>query len=157
MKPSPSKVGALKQMDMLKNASEVCSLLGMAQYSAKFIPNFAEITTLLRKLTHQGIKWGRFSTEQAAFDKLKGTLSSDTVLGYYEADLETRLLVDAGPNGLGLVLLQRKPEGWKAVESANRSLTEVEKRYSRIDCEALAILWACERCYLYLIWSSFTI
>ena len=157
MKPSPSKVEALKQMDTLKNASEVCSLLGMAQYSARFIPNFAEITTLLRKLTHQGIKWRWFSTEQAAFDKLKGTLSSDTVLGYYEADLDTRLLVDAGPNGLGLVLLQRKPEGWKAVECASRSLTEVEKRYSQIDCEALAILWACERCYLYLIWSSFTI
>ena len=157
MKPSPSKVGALKQMDMLKNASEVRSLLGMAQYSARFIPNFAEITTLLRKLTHQGAKWRWFSTEQAAFDKLKDTLSSNTVLGYYEAGLETRLLVDAGPNGLGLVLLQRKTEGWKAVECASRSLTKVEKRYSQIDCEALAIRWACERCYLYLIGSSFTI
>ena len=120
MKPSPSKVEALKQMDTLKNASEVCSLLGMAQYSARFIPNFAEITTLLRKLTHQGVKWRWFSTEQAAFDKLKDTLSSNTVLGYYEAGLERRLLVDAGPNGLGLVLLQRKTEGWKAVECADK-------------------------------------
>ena len=123
MKPSPSKVGALKQMDMLKNASEVRSLLGMAQYSARFIPNFAEITTLLRKLTHQGVKWRWVSTEQAAFDKLKDTLSSNTVLGYYEAGLETRLLVDAGPNVLGLVLLQRKTEGWKAAEGDSRSLT----------------------------------
>ena len=123
MKPSPSKVGALKQMDMLKNASEVRSLLGMAQYSARFIPNFAEITTLLCKLTHQGVKWRWFSTEQAAFDKLKDTLSSNTVLRYYEAGLETRLLVDAGPNVLGLVLLQRKTEGWKAAEGDSRSLT----------------------------------
>ena len=82
-------------------------------------------------------------------------LSSDTVLGYYEAGLETRLLVDAGPNGLGLVLLQRKPEGWKAVECASRSLTEVEKGYPQIDHGALVIRWACERCYLYLIGSSF--
>jgi len=36
-------------------------------------------------------------------------------------------------------------------------LTEVEKRYPQIDCEALAIRWACERCYLYLIGSSFVI
>ena len=92
-------------------------------------------------LTHQGVKWSWSSTEQAAFDILKHTLSSDTVLGYYEAGLETKLLVDAGPNGLGLILLQRKPEGWKAVECASRSLTEVEKRYPQIDREALAIRW----------------
>ena len=139
MKPSLSKVEALKQMNPPKNVSEVRSLLGMAQYSARFIPNFAEMTTPLRKLTNQGVKWSWSSTEQAAFDKLKDTLSSDTVLGYYEAGLETKLLVDAGPNGLGLILLQRKPEGWKAVECASRSLTEVEKRYPQIDREALAI------------------
>ena len=63
----------------------------------------------------------------------------------------------SGPNGLGLVLLQRKPEGWKAVECASRSLTEVEKRYPQIDREALAIRWACERRYLYLTGSSFVI
>jgi len=34
---------------------------------------------------------------------------------------------------------------------------EVEKRYPQIDCEALAIHWACERCYKYQIGSSFVI
>ena len=91
MKPSPRKAEALKQMNPLKNVSEVRSLLGIAQYSARFIPNFTEMTTPLRKLTHQGVKWCWSSTEQAAFDKLRDTLSSDTVLGYYETGLETRL------------------------------------------------------------------
>ena len=113
------------------------------------------MTTPLHKLPHQGVKWCWSSTEQAAFDKLNDTLSSDNVLGYYEAGLETRLLVDAGPNGLGLVLLQRKPEGWKAVECASRSLTVVPKWSPLIDREALAIRWARERCYLYLTGSSF--
>ena len=43
-------------MDPPKNVSEVRSLLGIVQYSARFIPNFAEMTTPLRKLTHQGVK-----------------------------------------------------------------------------------------------------
>ena len=129
IKPSPSKVQTLKQMDPPRNVTEVRSLLGMAQYSARFIPNFAEMTTPLRDLTHQGAKWRWSQTEQAAFEKLKDTLSSDTVLGYYETGQDTKLLVDAGPNGLGLVLMQKKPLGWKAVECASRSLTEVEKRY----------------------------
>ena len=81
----------------------------MAQYSARFIPNFAEMTTPLHDLTHQGAKWRCSQTEQAAFEKLKGTLSSETVLGYYETGQDTKLLVDAGPNGLGLVLMQKKP------------------------------------------------
>ena len=129
----------------------------MAQYSARFIPNFAEMTTPLRDLTHQGAKWRWSQTEQAAFEKLKDTLSSETVLGYYETGQDTKLLVDAGPNGLGLVLMQKKPQGWKAVECASRSLTEVEKRYPQIDREAFAIRSACERCYKYLIGSSFVI
>ena len=52
---------------------------------------------------------------------------------------------------------QVTPEGWKAIECASHSLTEVEKRYPQIDREALAIRWACERCYKYLIESSFVI
>ena len=65
--------------------------------------------------------------------------------------------MDAGPNGLGLVLVQKKPQGWKAIECASRGLTETEQRYSQIDRKALAIRWACERCYMYLIGSSFII
>ena len=70
---------------------------------------------------------------------------------------ETRLAVDAGPHGLGLILLQKQPAGWKAVFNASRSLTNIEERYSQLDREALAIRWACERCYTYLIGSSFTV
>ena len=97
------------------------------------------MTTPLHKLPHQGVKWCWSSTELAAFDKLKDTLSSETVLGYYEASLETRLHVDAGPSGLGLVLLQRKPEGWKAVECASGSLTEVEKKGIHNLCHPLGL------------------
>ena len=90
----------------------------------------------------------------SSIKKLKDTLSSNTVLGYYETGQDTKLLVDARPNGPGLVLMQKKPQRRKAIECASRSLTEVEKRHPQIDREALAIRWACERCYKYLIGSS---
>ena len=53
--------------------------------------------------------------------------------------------------------MQKKPQGWAAVECASRSLTEVEKRYPQIDRKVFAIRWACERCYKYLIGISFII
>ena len=78
-------------------------------------------------------------------------------MGYYETGQDRKLLVDVGPNGLGLVLMQKKPQGWKTFECASLSLTKVEKCYPQIDRETLAIRWACKHCYKYLIGSSFII
>ena len=55
--PSASKIESLRNMDRPKNASEVRSLLGMAQYSSQFIPGYAAMTTSLRMLTHNDIPW----------------------------------------------------------------------------------------------------
>ena len=92
-------------MQAHKDVSEVRSLLGMAQYSAQFIHNFAEITTPLRKLTHKDTKWKWSIDEQNAFEKLGNALSEESVLDYYKVGKDTRLVGDAGPNSLGCVLL----------------------------------------------------
>ena len=97
-------------MDPPMNLAEVRSLLGMAQYSAQFIPNFAEITGPLRQLTHKNVKWKWTNHKQKSFEVLHNVLLCDTVLGYYEMGCETRLQVDAGPNGLGLILLPKKKQ-----------------------------------------------
>ena len=87
----------------------------------------------------------------------KPSLSDDSVLGYYEVGLDTQLVVDAGPKGIGLVLLKRKPGGWQPVACHSRQLTDTEQRYSQIERECLAVRWACEKCYNFLIGSRFTI
>ena len=55
------------------------------------------MTTPLRDLTHQDAKWRWPQSEQAAFEKLKDTLSSETVLECYKTGQDTKLLVDADP------------------------------------------------------------
>jgi len=157
VRPSPSKIAALQNMTPPQNTQEVRSLLGMAQYSAQFIPRFSEITTPLRQLTHQNTKWQWTEKEQSAFEKLRNALSDSAVLSYYETGQPTRLSVDAGPNGLGAILFQRKAEGWKPVACVSRALTPVETRYSQLEREALAIRWACEKLYKYLIGARFEI
>ena len=155
--PSASKVKALQSMDRPKNASEVRSLLGMAQYSAQFIPGYAAMTTSLRSLTHNDIPWTWGEKEETAFRDLTQLLSAYSVLGYYQVGLETNLMVDAGPTGLGLLLLQKSDDRWKPILCASRRLTETEQRYCQLEREALTIRWACERCYTYLIGSTFTV
>ena len=157
IQPSPSRVEALRNMPEPQNESEIRLLLGMAQYSSQFIPNYSELVTPLRKLTHKDTIWKWAREEQKAFEELRNTLSEEATLCYYETGLPTKLAVDAGPHGLGLISFQRKLNDWRPVTCASKSLMPTEQRYSQLKREALAIRWGCERCYVSLIGSKFII
>ena len=52
---------------------------------------------------------------------------------------------------LGAVLEQKQEDGsYRPIYYASRKLSEVERRYSQFEREALAVRWACEKFYLYL-------
>ena len=131
--PAPSKVEALRNVSRPKDVGEMRSLSGMAQYSAQYIPNFSSITAPLRNLTKSSVKWKWGQEEEEAFNKIKHSLSEDSVLGYYELNQPTKLMVDAGPEGLGLILAQKKSHGWQAVVCHSRSLTPAERNYSQME------------------------
>ena len=55
----PKKLNAIRKMKTPENADEVRSLLGMAGYVSRMIPNFATITEPLRRLTRSNVPWER--------------------------------------------------------------------------------------------------
>ena len=72
-------------------------------------------------------------------------------MAYFAKDAKTRLVTDASPVGLGAVLEQQQEDGsYRPVYYASRKLSNVEKRYSQFEREALAVRWACQKFYLYL-------
>ena len=75
---------------------------------------------------------------------------SDCVVAHYNQAAETELKVDASPVGLGATLLQRSGDSVRPVAYASRTLTDVERRYSQTEKEALAVVWECERFHTYL-------
>ena len=80
----------------------------MANYSARFIQNFASLTAPLRELIKKETKWEWSKTEQEAFEKVKESLSADTVMTYYEIGRATEVIIDGSPLGLGQFLHRRK-------------------------------------------------
>ena len=60
------------------------------------------------------------------------------------------MIVDASLVVLGAVLVEEKNGQSRAVCYASRGLSQVERRYSQTEKEALALVWACERLNLYL-------
>lgn len=74
--------------------------------------------------------------------------------------MNTEPTVDASPVDLAVVLAQVNPLDYKdkkVICFQSRLLTEVERRYSQVEKEALAVVWACERLRLYLIGQKFRV
>ena len=111
IRPTPEKVAAMVNADAPKNASEVRSLLGMAQYVSHFVANFSSIVAPLRQLTHQNERFRWKAKEKESFENLKQAIAEAQATEYFDVNLQTELIVDASPIGLGAILTQREPEG----------------------------------------------
>ena len=85
--------------------------------------------------------WRWDQEHQGAFDGIKTVISSLPVLAYFDAKAEHTIQCDASKQGLGAVLLQ---EG-QPMMYISRTLTETEQRYSNIERELLAVVFALER------------
>ena len=149
----PEKVKTIINTEPLKNVGQVRSFLGMTQYVARFIPQYATLTEPLRRLTKQDAVWKWTEVEQQAFDKLKQTLTGANVMAYFDSEKPTEIIVDASPVGLGAIFTQNG----KIISYASRALTDVEQRYSQTDREMLAVVYGVEHFHLYLFGSTFTV
>lgn len=131
---------SIKQADKAKDAAEVRSFLDMANYCSRYIPDRAT------EEAHQN---------DAVLSKLKDSLTSDTTMAY--PNMNTKLIVDASPVGLGAILLQKdKSDKEHIIAYASRAPSDVE-HYSQTEREALAIVWSCEHFHLYIYGKEFPI
>ena len=154
---SNEKVKAIVNAPPPKDRSEVRSFLGLAQFCAKFIPNFASITSPLWDLTGD-VEWKWTESEENTFREVKSCLTRAPVMVYFTPGLPTRIVTDASPVGLGAILEQKQSDGeYRPVYYASRKLTDNESRYSQFEREALGVYCACKRFYLYLIGIEFEI
>jgi hypothetical protein len=152
---SESKVQAIKEARKPQTVTEVKSFKGLVNFTGRFIPNLATIAEPLNLLMrkNQPFSWG--PEQDAAFEKLKPCLANNTNLAYFDVNAETQVIADASPVGLGAVLIQKQGEFHRIICYASRSLSDIERRYSQTEKEALGLVWACERFHVYLFGKKF--
>lgn len=145
--PDPQKTSAIQTFKKPTNRTELRRFLGMANQLGKFTPNLAAISQPLRELLSTKKTWLWSPPQDDAFEKLKKELIQPTVLVLYDPNAELKISADASAYGLGAVLLQKTDQSpeWKPVAFASRALSDTEQRYSQIEKEALASVWACEK------------
>ncbi|XP_041102688.1 uncharacterized protein LOC121313985 [Polyodon spathula] len=159
VKPVASKVQALVDTPVPRTKAQVRSLLGLAGYYRRFIPEFSTIVSPLIDLTKKSapntVKW---SDEcQEAFDMIKRILCQAPALVSPDFDREFILQTDASDVGLGAVLSQEIDGVEHPVLYISRKMAQRERNYSVIEKECLAIKWAMNSLRYYLLGRSFTL
>ena len=118
----------------------------------QFIPDFVIVAEPFCTLSKKGVCF-RFGDEQKrAFNELKSRLPSAETLGYFDTNNSRS---DACPVGLGAVLIQEQQGSNRVISYASKNLSEVEKRNSQTEKEALADVWLCNCFYMYLYSTEF--
>ncbi|KAL2243581.1 UNVERIFIED_CONTAM: Transposon Tf2-12 polyprotein [Sesamum indicum] len=145
--PDPSKVKAITEWRVPKNATEVRSFLGLAGYYRRFVEGFSIIAGPLTKLLRKGVEFQWTEQCQQSFDELKKRLTSNPILVLPSGSGGYIVYTDASKQGLGCVLMQNG----KVIAYASRQLKNHELNYPTYDLELAAIVHALKiwRHYLY--------
>ena len=125
----------------------------MVNYLKKFSPVLSELSEPLRRLCKSGIEWAWESEQQNAFEAIKRVIMTLSVLAYFDKTKKHTIQCDASKKGLGAVLLQES----KPVMYMSRALTKTKQRYSNIEWELLAIVFALERLNHYTFGRTITV
>lgn len=141
--PKTLNVGAIKEAPTPDNKDDVRSFLGMAEFYSKFVPHFATKTHHLRQLLKEKTSFTWTPETQEEFQQIKEELCTALPLQGFDQTAISILTTDASERGLGAVLMQRDKEGSvSTISFASRSLAPNEERYSVIEKEMLAVVWA---------------
>jgi Reverse transcriptase (RNA-dependent DNA polymerase). len=154
----PDNLTAIQKMQPPKTKKELERFLGLGNYFAKFLPNFARIAeplfTLKRKHARNFVWLPR---HQEAFEEIKQKLMTAPTLLTPVPGLPFFLAADASDTAIGASLEQAVNGKRRPVAFASRLLDATEQRRPAIDREALAVLWACEKFEPYLLGAQFYI
>ena len=140
-----------------RTKKHVKSIVGLINYYSKFLPNLAESLVPLHKLTGKGmpekVLWTRQC--QLAIQDIQEQISSNPILILPDLNQIFYVQTDASGVGLGAVLLQERGGLLRPCQFISRKLLDRETRYSVIERECLAIVWALSKFARYLLAKRF--
>jgi hypothetical protein len=153
VKPEPEKISAVFAWQVAKNGLDVQKFTGLTNYYRRFVPGYADIAAPLHRLTQKKEAFVWNSEAEKAFNQLKEKLCHAPVLQLPQRDKVFEMAADASDLAIGAVVEQ---EG-KPVAYASRLLRGAELKYSVIEKECLALVYAMKQFRHYLIGRRFTV
>ena len=84
VKPDPTKIQAIVDMDKPTDVATVRRVMGMVNYLSKYLKNLTDLSEPLRQLTHKGVEFVWTATQDEAYRKLKEAVTSAPLLKYFD-------------------------------------------------------------------------
>ncbi|GJX55777.1 reverse transcriptase domain-containing protein [Tanacetum coccineum] len=89
-----------------------------------------------------------------AFNILKKKLTEASILVALDWDLPFEIMYDASDYAVGVVLGQRKTKHFQPIHHASKTMTDAQAHYTTIEKELLAVVYAFEKFWPYLVLSK---
>lgn len=167
LRPSSSKIDAIRGLRPATNVEELRALIGMAGFPRRFVPRFSEtvapLTDILRNDPRFASKKGRklaiywVPAQDEALAQLIHCLSSPPVQVLPNWHEPFVLHTDASEVGGGAALTQIQDSIERVIAFASHRWSRTDARRSPTEREAAAVLWAVEHFRHYLWGRRFTL
>lgn len=142
----PDRVRAINNLTPPRDKKDLQKLLGVVNYVREYVPNLAEIFHPLNCLLKKGVHFQWMQIHDDALSAAKKLICNAPTLKTFDVNKDVYIETDASKFGLGCCLMQ---EG-RPIYFASRSLSETEVRYSQIEKEFLAVVYACNKFHYYI-------
>ena len=155
----PEKIEKLMNFPKPQVKKDMRSFMGFINFYRRFVPNLAGMCAGLNETVKNTCPNKICWTEElnGMFQDVKESFRKNVVLDIPKKDYPFVLQTDACDEGLGAVLLQNVEGFDRPIYFISRKLTVREKKYSTIEKENLAIVWAISKLHDYLYGRSFTV
>ena len=151
--PTQDRTAALLNITRPTTIAEVKSFLGMANFSAYFIPEFSSKTAPLQALTMKNAKFTWSDECKQAFTTTKKELCNAPVMACFNPNRQTKRIVDGSTKtGLFSILTQLDPETQQhqVVHYGSRSAMPQEQKNCQIETKSAAIEFGAIKNHVYL-------
>ena len=152
---NPRRVQAIQEFPKPENLTDLRSFMGLVNQLGEFSSEISAAAEQLRPLMKSKTVYQWLPEHDEAFGKVKAALVAPPVLVPFDPKLPTLLRTDASRlKGLGYALLQdhggKGTSAWRLVQCGSRFTSDTESRYSMVELELLAVVWATLKCKLFL-------
>ena len=157
LQANPEKVAKLQNWGTPRCSKDVERFLGLANYYARMIKNYAHHAAPLMDLTGKSLtgddfteRWGE--DQQRAFEMLKDSLTSEPVVTLAKPNRPMIIQTDASDVALGGMLMQEDDEGQRRVVCYfSHKFTAAEKNWTVGERELFGLVFALRKFRHYLV------
>ncbi|GJV27995.1 reverse transcriptase domain-containing protein [Tanacetum coccineum] len=149
-----AKVDVIAKLPHPTSVKGIQCFLGDAGFYRRFIQDFSKIA---RPMTHLLEKETPFVFSKEcieAFNILKNKLTEAPILVAPDWDLPFEIMCDASDYAVGAVLGQRKTKHFQPIHYASKTMTDAQAHYTTTEKELLAMVYAFEKFWPYLVLSK---